>query len=433
MTELPTLLPETGRRWFPTTATLPRAGVQDLRATSRALKVMLVSVVVLQRFAVPGLNVALCAPIVLAVTGYLLIDGALVRDTRNTEGYLVAIGCCCVAATLSATFFGAHPSLTSLGLLVVLYIPFCFRLRARAADLLPALLEFFTRMMVVLSGVAIVEWVAQFAGRHLTDPFARLPPALLVQGFNTSYPIHYGSRIYKANAFVFLEPSFCSQFLALAIIAQLLLGGRRWRLPLYGLALATTLSGTGLLLLAGGLGVLAFRRGGHWAAQVATVVAALGAVVALSPLGALVTGRTTEATQSDTSGNARFVAPYTQVAHAFRHDLAATLFGRGPGAVSRAATSTLFDPNGALANYPAAPKVAAEYGLIAALVFTWFMVRAITSGTPSPTLAACLLLLYFVLSGSLLQPATTYTCLILGVFFTARPRTRRDLDRGLRW
>lgn len=432
MTELPTLLPDRGR-WAVAAGAGSRAGSLDLRATTRALKVIVLSVVLLQRFAVPGLDVALCAPIVLAVTGYLLLEGALVRDTRNTEGYLVAVACCCVAATLSTTFFGAHPSLTSLALLVVLYVPFCFRLRAAAAQLLPALLEFFNQIMAVLAVVAIVEWAAQFAGRQLTDPFAKLPRALLVQGFNTSYPIHYGSRILKANAVVFLEPSFCSQFLALAIIVQLLIGGRRWRLPLYGVALATTLSGTGLLLLGVGLAVLAFRRGGHWAAQVATVVAALGVVVALSPLGALVTGRTTEATRADTSGNARFVAPYTQVAHAFRHDLAATLVGRGPGAVSRAAATALFDPTRALANYPAVPKLAAEYGLVAALVFTWFVLRAITAGTPSPTLAVCLLLLYFVLSGSLLQPATTYTCLVLGVFFAGRHRTGPEPGGGLRW
>ncbi len=87
------------------------------------------------------------------------------------------------------------------------------------------------------------------------------------EAYNYSYEIYYGSSILKSNGVVFLEASFASQFLALAIIVQILLGGGRLRLVLFGAALVSTLSGTGLLLLAAGLALLAVRRGGQWATR----------------------------------------------------------------------------------------------------------------------------------------------------------------------
>src|SRR4051794_38973271 len=122
----------------------------------------------------------------------------------------------------------------------------------------------------------------------------------------------------KTNAVVFLEPSFCSQYLALALVIQLLLGGRRWRLVLYAAAMVTTLSGTGLLLLGLGVSVLMIRRNARWAAQVVIVsTAVVGLLVWLTPLGRIIGPRLSETTTTNTSGNARFVAPYAQVAAGF--------------------------------------------------------------------------------------------------------------------
>jgi hypothetical protein len=250
-----------------------------------------------------------------------------------------------------------------------------------------------------------------------------VPKKLLLQTYNTFYPIHYGSDIMKTNAVVFLEPSFCSQYLALAIVVQLLLGGRRWRLALYAAAILTTLSGTGLMLLALGVSVLVIRRGGRWAVQAVAVVAIAVVAVAVTPLATIIAPRLSETADANTSGNARFIAPYTQVADGLTRNVPALLVGRGPGAVARTSGSQLFNPYGVEINYPVIPKLAAEYGLIAALVFTWFIVTAVSGRARSPTIAAALLLLYLVLSGSLLQPATVYTCLVFGAFF--RPPARR--------
>jgi hypothetical protein len=159
------------------------------------------------------------------------------------------------------------------------------------------------------------------------------------------------------------------------------------------------------------------------------VIIAGAAVVAvsLSPLAAIIGPRLAETAQSNTSGNARFIAPYAQVADGLSADFSTLLFGRGPGAVNRSTGNVLFNPYGLEINYPVVPKLAAEYGLIAALVFTWFILSAIAGRPRSPTLAAVLLLLYLVLSGSLLQPATLYTCLVLGAFFRKPLRRMTDM------
>ena len=50
------------------------------RRVLAALRLVVLAVVVLQRFAVPGVGTALCLPVVLAVAGYLGLGGALAED-----------------------------------------------------------------------------------------------------------------------------------------------------------------------------------------------------------------------------------------------------------------------------------------------------------------------------------------------------------------
>jgi hypothetical protein len=195
------------------------------------------------------------------------------------------------------------------------------------------------------------------------------------------------------------------------------------------------LSGTGLLLLGLGVSVLVIRRGAKWAAQVVFVLGLVVAAVALTPIGSIIAPRLSETTSTNTSGNARFIAPYTLVADGLSRDIPALLVGRGPGAVARTGGNALFNPDAVEINYPAVPKLAAEYGLITAIAFTWFIAVGIAGRARAPTIAAGLLLLYFVLSGSLLQPATLYTSLVFGAFFRlpAKRRAGPLLPTNLAW
>jgi hypothetical protein len=400
--------------------------VEPVRLTDRrvlvALRLAVLAVVVLQRFAVPGIGTALCLPVVLAVVGYLGLGGALVEDARRTRLYLLAVGACCAAALLSALLFASEWSLKSLALLVVLYVPFCLRLRQEHGHLYRPLLEFFNTIMVVVAFVAVAQWLAQLAGWAYRDLLDVVPDAFLVQGYNTTYPVQYGLPLMKANAVVFLEPSFCSQFLAVALVVQLLLGGHRWRLPLYAAGLLATVAGTGIVVLGVGLAVLAVRRGPAWTVRVLLLLLLLGAVALSTLPGQVLVGRVSERTEQDSSAQARFVAPYVLVAEGLARDTATLLVGRGPGVVSQSAGARYFNVERIDANYPVIPKLAAEYGIIAAMLFVGFMVVALTSGTPSATVSAMMLAVYFVLSGSLLQPHTVLTVWVFTSLFATWPR-----------
>jgi hypothetical protein len=399
---------------------------EAVRLTDRrvlaALRLTVVAVVVLQRFAVPGIGTALCLPVVLAVLGYLGLGGALAEDHGRTRLYLLAAGGCCAAALLSALHFASDWSLKSLALLVVLYLPFCLRLRPEHGHLYRPLLEFFNALMAVLACVAVAQWLAQFAGWTYRDLLDWVPDSLLVQGYNTTYPVQYGSPLMKANAVVFLEPSFCSQFLAVALVVQLLLGGRRWRLPLYAAGLLATVAGTGIVLLGVGLAVLAVRRGLAWTGRVLLVLLLLGVLLQGTLPGRILAGRTTERTEQDSSTQARFVTPYVLVAEGLARDTATLFVGRGPGVVSNSSGARYFNTEGIDANYPVVPKLAAEYGAVAAALFVVFMVVALTRRTPSVTVSAMMLAVYFFLSGSLLQPHTVLAAWAFTSLFATRPR-----------
>ena len=404
---------------------VPRPVVEPRRITRIADRVPLASVyllvvtlVLFQRFVVPGTEVSVALPVAFVVLIGLAARRQLVADVSRLALYLAAVAVCLIVTVAASSGAGPEPSISSLLLLVVLYIPLCFRTSAALREQFPRVLEFFQKLMAVTAAGCLLQFAIQLAGLPYEDLFtAVLPPQLIVADFNTTYPIFYGAPILKANGFVFLEPSFASQFLALAIIIQLMLGHGWRRIALFGLALVTTVSGTGIALLGVGLVVLAYRRGGQW--TVRAVLATLFVIVAVSltPLGEVLAERTGESAVEGSSGNARFVAPYTSVADAISRDQTAFLIGRGAGSVD--VDKTFFNPQGLLVNYPALPKLAGEYGVPAALVFLAFVLTVFLRNVPSPTLGWMGIAFYFVLSGSLLQPQTVYVVWLLTGLFAA--------------
>lgn len=408
-------------------AARPADRVRRMLSPRRSLvgvQILILTVVLLQRLVVPvpTLEVSVALPVALLVTTVLVLSGQAVADVRSTVLYCLAVGACVLANTISTTVHGLGGSFTSTELLAALYLPFCFRLGPQLRRRFPEALNFFQKVMILAATTCLLQLLAQLAGWQFTDLMrAALPANLLVDevAYNYSYEIYYGSSIFKSNGIVFLEPSFASQFLALAIIVQILLGGGRLRLLLFGAALVTTLSGTGLLLLAAGLALLAVRRGGLWATRACVAVAAAILVVSFTPAGNLLVDRANEPTTEGSSGNTRLVAPYLNVVNAVAKDHTALLVGRGGGSIERDAG--FFNPYGILADYTALPKLVGEYGLPAALIFLVFVLTVFLVRTPSPTLGFAACLLFFVLSGSLLQPPIVVLCWTLTGLFAAGP------------
>jgi hypothetical protein len=395
--------------------------------------VLVLALTVFQRFVVPGTIVSIALPVAFLVVTMLAVQGHAVADPGRAALYGVALALCALAGFAATAWEGVQLSITSLGLLAVTYLPCCARASPALRNRLPDVLRFFQQIMTAAAAVCVGQWTAQMAGWQFTDLLSWVPANFLVPrlAFNLSYPLYYGSTILKSNGIVFLEPSVCSQFLALAIIIQVMLGTNRWRLVLFLPALLTTLSGTGIVLLGAGLAILAYRRGGVWATRAGITVVIAVLAVSLTPAGDLLADRSSETTAQGSSGNSRFVAPYQQVASALSNDLPALAVGRGAGSVDR--DQAYFNPQHVPVNYPAVPKLVAEYGLPAALAFIAFLLSFIVRRVPSPTLGVMAVLMFFVLSGALLQPMLVYTVwLFSGLFSAPAPAPRRELRQRQR-
>jgi hypothetical protein len=303
-------------------------------------------------------------------------------------------------------------------LLVTAYVPWLFRLRGprRSHHTTLQMGRLFVRLMTVAAAVALAQQVAQRAGGwRFQDYLADLVPEQFLLGdYNTVIPIQYGSPIVKSQAFVFLEPSFLSQYLALGIVVAVLIRAPLWQPLLMGVGMVTTFSGTGIvLLIAGGVLILLRSPRSLRPTLVAGVVLTGGLLLSTS-LVAPLADRTQEKSDSTSSWSLRFVVPYREVAHGLAEAPERYLVGAGPGTSERLLEN---DKQGAglAVVYPVAPKLAFEYGLPAGLLFLVFWLVALLRRASMPVLPGALVVMLGALSGSLLQPHTLVLAWLLSL------------------
>lgn len=384
-------------------------------------KLLLAVAVFLQRFAIPfGVGqLPLVVPVVLIVLVWSLQRGVLVQEPLRFQLYLVAVTWCTGMAAV-ASWRGLDWSPLSVAYLVLTYLPFAFRLRKPSPEAFRNGLSFFLKLMTVSALVGIVQVGAQFLGWAYHDLFFAFPRSIVLQGYQTSYPVIYGSSIFKANGVFFLEPSFYSQFLGLAIVVHLYLRRRGVTLYLYVVALVASVSGTGIVLVVAGTVALgASRRDKQFLRVIVMFVAGVMAV-AVSPVGSVFTSRLKESASGTSSADGRFSAPYEVTASTLSGDALSVLTGEGPGAAERLSRQ-METETGVVAVFPVAPKLALEYGLPAVVLFLWFVLTSTLRGTPTRVLSLSVLVLYLTLSGSLLQPATVYVLFAFTSLFSRDP------------
>jgi hypothetical protein len=404
-------------------------------ATLRVLTVLLFCEIFLQRIALPvgGSQVQIILPITYVFLAIMLWRGGLSRNSGRMTGYLVAMTACSLSALMSFLRQADDTSVTSLMLLLATYVPFIYGLRpADARALLPRLLDRFIIMITVLAGLALFQFAIQLVGVPYTDVVKDVVPSnFLMHGFNTSYPVQYGSSLFKSNAFVCLEASFCSQFLGFGIVVCVLRGGGWWRLPMFVLAILSTVSGTGLLLLACAGVLLAVHKGAKFAFSALLGVSLIALVISFTPASSVFAARATETSSSTSSGSLRFVQPYQRTWDALGKDPATVVFGSGPGYADRDA-SAFFQRTGLPLNYALVPKLVLEYGVLGTVTFISFIVAMFVRGSQSFVLSGSVLIFYTVLSGGLLAPVVTGLGLLLVAWFTVTPEDSRRLPDDAR-
>jgi hypothetical protein len=382
---------------------------RDRRYVLRVLQTLLVVVVVGQRILLPigafPVSVALVAAFI--AIGLARLRGGLQYNRVRSELY-IASGAIIVGCAWFTSWRGDSISVPSLLLLLVIYLPWVFCVSTQFLDLMLPLLRSFVTLMVGIALVGAGQMVAQVAlGWQYTDFLALwLPENWLDQGYNTTNQISYTNATVKANGFVFLEPSFLCQFCALALIVSLLIRAPAWKPLVLGIGMAATLSGTGILLLALGIALL-FVLVPNRIRPSYLLAGIIGlAIVFSTPAADILLDRRDETSQQGSSGSLRFVQPYSEVSNGLAEDPTRYVVGAGPGASDRLLESSAKDGVGQAVVYGIAPKMAFEYGFVAAVVFVAFLLVSILRGPPLPVLPTSVVFMIFFLSGSLLHPPT---------------------------
>lgn len=378
--------------------------------TVRTLGVLMVVVIVGQRFALPigdeGVSIVLV--LALFVVLALVADGGLTHDLTRTILFLVAVAACGLTTWLH-TLSGDAVSTNSFFLLLVVYLPWLFRVPDHHGRQAGArwLAKLYVRVMLAAAAVAVVEMAVQVLGVWtFIDPIQEhVPPQWLLANYNTNNPTEYASPIIKSQAFVFLEPSFLSQFLGLALIVAILRRAPLWQLGLLGLAMFCTYSGTGIVLVAVGLVIVLVRSPRSIRPSMVILGAAGVAALLLSSYAEPLLARTSEASDSSSSLSLRFIAPYQQVEAGLEQEPLRYLIGAGPGSSERVLESAR-EGSGLAVVYTIIPKLIFEYGLIAGTLFLAFIAVTLFRQSPGPVVPLALTVMLGLLSGSLLQPHT---------------------------
>jgi hypothetical protein len=366
---------------------------------------------VLQKIALPGTDGTL--PISTVLVPLLVWAGWLSGDLSLNVGAFFCYCAFVAVGSASFVFNGASEAVSLNSLLLVATVQSSILFEAKRESDFSYGAHLFRDLMFVLSVLGILQYTMQsVVGKELAYFMEyKVPESLTLSAiaYNKAYPIYYGATSLKSNGVFFAEPSFFSQFVALAVIVELLTLKRVLRLTVFCLALLFSYSGTGMLVLALAGGYWLFRNG-----KVLYIVVGLCALVVVSIFGSAleidaITKRTDEFVTPNSSGYARFATPIILVNTVSLASLSSSLIGMGPGTIytySYLFSVEIFDPTWA--------KLVFEYGLFGFLAYA-LMLRYSLMGCDR-LVGFSLLTAYFFGGGYLASGTLVSVILVLGVF-----------------
>jgi hypothetical protein len=308
-----------------------------------------------------------------------------------------------------------HYSVLSVAYVFATYLPLALGTSLDAKVHFKQLWGSFISIATLMGILALVQMAVQLARPgYFMDPISLVPEKFLLSNYNTTYPVLQGViEVLKPNGMFAMEPSFLSQILGLGLLGELAFKRRPLRIVLLGVSLISSFSGTGLMIVFGSLLFLSNTR-----AMLATVLIAAAAaeIVNVSGYGEAFASRTSELSHPGTSGNERFVAPFTAIGASWSESVPKALFGHGAGQVTNV-------DNGLDANYSAIPKVAIEYGMVGLVAFGVMWISMFQGLALNRALVVALILYYLVASGALLQPFTVFSLWGLSLGFARKVDT----------
>lgn len=262
----------------------------------------------------------------------------------------------------------------------------------------------FINLLFITGIIAIFQFLIQLIGLQYIDIFDYILPTYKLANFNFYFPISYGARIIKSNGWIYLEPSFLSQFMAIGIIIILyqkkLERKQIIQLIVFSLAIITSFSGTGILLLL--LLIVPLLNRMNMKSKILLVFGGLLIIYFFinSDYSYSITKRVYEFSSSNSSGSIRFINPFKEAFGRNNHKL---LIGNGPGTASASISS----------NFSCIPKVVYEYGVLVLIIYLFYIFNYFFEKKNFSLITIALLILYLFLGGYLLQPNMVFSIIFI--------------------
>ena len=352
-----------------------------------------------------GMGLSLAIPLNSAFGVVGLLMGRLVFDKVRLIAYLAVLSMLWGIQVMRGEPF----SPTSLLLFTVLHFPYTLHLK-RQPDYREVLASF-QRIAVIIASLGVLQYVVQFfVGPTLAFPVENFfPEAFKVTQFNMQGYTEYGSEVYRTNGVFMLEPSFYAQFLAVAVIIELLMRRRLWAIGLFLCGMVVSYSGTGLMVLFACLPFLAISKR-RWDLLIGGVVLGAGLIGVAglidNPYINIFFKRAGEFTAPGSSGFARFVGGFYLFEQFLWPDPLRALFGFGAGSLLAYKQKATW-----AAGENAVFKMIFEYGLVGGLAYLAFIVYCVKQSAAPVMLRLGVGLTYLL--GGIYVPFAH--CLVLGL------------------
>lgn len=400
----------------------PRAQTRSpaQRAIFYAFVGMVFTLTILQKFGLPAAGTVASISLMgmMAAHGYLALRGAVKLNLVRLGLFSLFL----VSAVFSQFFATQPPSFPSLFLVALIYITFCFEAPC-THDTYFRCMRLFQDAMLIACGLTLLQHVIQiiWSADKWINLDEMIPAAFRYVNFVYIQPLEWGSRFYKPNAYFFLEVSFLSQFLAMALVIEIIWFQRLWRLALYAAVLLSTFAGTGLILLASTVPLIVLRASPKLGGLLFAGLLLLPPAIFVSGWWDAVGHRLSELERPNTSGNHRFVAPAEELEMFYRTP-ESIYSGRGAGNILQRLDVVWWSIT----------KTSVEYGLITTILFHLFLIYVLFVNTPTRRLSVGLLISFVFLNGSLAVPVNGLICYILAGFLRPDISIRR-IRAGGRW
>jgi hypothetical protein len=350
----------------------------------------LIGATFLSKFAIPpfgkqGIGISLFVLLAAVIAG--TVGGGMRIEPRRLTLYFMLVGLLGLIQLLQPEAF----SPLSLLLLVAVHLPYV--VTVPHGDDGDRIVKLFLGIATVLALLGIAQYGLQFfVDPSLLFPIENfVPDTFIVQHFNHQAAMEYGSHEFRANGVFMLEPSFFSQLLAVAIVAELCTRGRVTRLAIFGLALIASYSGTGIAVLAICLPLclVAQRR---WGLLLTGMVALVAIVLVHEYVHAIrILSRVSEFSNTHSSGYSRFVGGFYLFEQFLWHEPWRALFGYGAGAFTNYASRS---GNGG--DEMALFKIVLEFGLVGAVAYFGFLFCCLFYSSAPRVLILAVAITYFL-------------------------------------